>query len=93
MSYANKADLYKNQVQRWINRKLKAIELLGGKCVECGYDRYYGALHFHHKNPDTKRWDWSKLRLRSWEDIKDELSNCELLCANCHAEASWQKEN
>lgn len=51
MPYANKQDLYRNQIQRWIKRKLDAIEYLGGKCISCGYSKYYGALEFHHRDP------------------------------------------
>lgn len=78
--------MYNNQIQRWIKRKKIAIEYLGGKCAKCEYSKYYGAFHFHHLNPETKRWDWTKLRLRSWSDIYSELDRCILLCANCHAE-------
>lgn len=86
MPYRNKADLYKNQVQRWIRIKKKAIEYLGGKCINCGYNKYYGALHFHHREPYEKDVVWTKLRLRSWDKITHELDKCDCLCANCHAE-------
>lgn len=86
MPYKNKEDLYKNQIQRWIKRKIKAIEYLGGECARCGYNKYYGALHFHHKDPATKTADWGKIRLWSWPKVLLELDSCELLCANCHAE-------
>lgn len=86
MTYKNKKDLYANQVQRWIRRKKEAIQYLGGSCITCGYDRYYGAFHFHHRDPATKKWDWTKLRLRKQSDIDSELNKCDLLCANCHAE-------
>lgn len=87
MPYKNKEDLYKYQIQRWINRKIKAIEYKGGNCSVCGYDKYYGALEFHHTNPKEKELDWNKLRLTSWENIERELDKCILLCANCHREA------
>lgn len=86
MPYANKEDLYKNQTSRWIKRKKDAIQYLGGECEKCGYSKYYGAMHFHHVDPTTKRWSWDKLRLRKWSDVIDELNKCILLCANCHAE-------
>lgn len=37
-------------------RKVKQIlaEEAGGSCALCGYDRYVGALHFHHLDPQTK---------------------------------------
>lgn len=86
MAYKNKQDLYRNQVQRWINRKLKAIEYKGGACLKCGYSKYYGALHFHHVDPATKTASWVKIRLWSWDKVLQELDKCVLLCSNCHAE-------
>ena len=86
MPYKNKQDLYANQVQRWIRIKKKAIAYKGGCCSRCGYDNYYGSLQFHHRNPNEKDVNWTKLRLRSWEKITLELDKCDLLCANCHGE-------
>lgn len=86
MAYKNKQDLYKNQIQRWTKRKLKAIEYLGGQCIRCGYNKYYGALHFHHRDPTTKSGNWTKIRLWNWARIEEELDKCDLLCANCHSE-------
>jgi DNA-directed RNA polymerase subunit RPC12/RpoP len=31
-------------------------EEAGGRCQLCGYDRYFGALHFHHVDPEAKRF-------------------------------------
>jgi len=79
-----KGCLYKSQCQRWLNRKLWAIAYLGGCCVDCGYDKHWAAFDFHHRDPETKEFDWSKLRLRSIESMKKELDKCDLLCAICH---------
>lgn len=76
----------KYDVLRWVEKKKKAISYKGGCCNHCGYDRYYGALQFHHLDPNEKEADWQKLRKRSWSKIKEELDKCLLLCANCHAE-------
>ena len=54
MPYKNKQDLYKKQIQRWINRKKKAIEMKGGKCINCGYCEHYAPMQFHHRNNDEK---------------------------------------
>lgn len=40
--------------------KMKAIEYKGGKCCICGYDKYSGALEFHHKNSDDKEFGISE---------------------------------
>lgn len=86
MSYKNKQDLYANQIQRWIKIKLKAIEHKGGSCIHCGYNKYYGALEFHHVDPKEKDFVWTKLRLKKWSSIINELDRCVLLCSNCHKE-------
>ncbi len=57
----------------------------GGKCVVCGYDKYLGALHFHHLNPNEKDFTISNDRIKLVEAV-EESKKCILLCANCHAE-------
>ncbi len=67
--------------------KKKAVEYKGGKCIKCGYDRYIGALDFHHINPLLKTFSIGyKGYTRSWEKVKEELDKCDILCANCHRE-------
>lgn len=67
--------------------KMKAIEYKGGKCCICGYDKYSGALEFHHKNSDDKEFGISERGWTiSWEKIKNEIDKCILVCSNCHRE-------
>lgn len=67
--------------------KEKAIQYKGGKCSICGYDKYIGALEFHHLNPNEKDFGiGQKGFTRSWEKVKEELDKCILVCANCHRE-------
>jgi hypothetical protein len=74
-------------IERWIQKKIKAIEYKGCTCVDCGLSypqTPYQVFDFHHLNPKDKEFDWTKLRLRSWDSISKELDKCDLLCANCH---------
>ncbi len=65
-------------------------------CLYCGYDHCASALHLHHRDPETKN---PRLRVQhkemfprtamsrmSFDDIKHEVTLCDVLCANCHAE-------
>lgn len=64
-----------------------SIAYKGGKCQCCGYNRYVGALEFHHINSEEKDFGISaKGYTRSWERVKEELDKCILVCANCHRE-------
>jgi hypothetical protein len=74
-------------VQRWVQKKIDAIEYKGGKCEDCpaSYpNEPYVIFDFHHLDPEQKDVDWGKLRLKSWDKIKSELDKCALLCSNCH---------
>lgn len=63
--------------------KQKAIELLGGKCIKCGWTGNIAAFEFHHPN-DDKSFNLSRMWNKSWKIMKIEVLKCELLCSNCH---------
>lgn len=64
-----------------------AVAYKGGVCQCCKYNKYIGALEFHHINPDEKDFGISvKGYTISWENNKKELDKCVLVCSNCHRE-------
>lgn len=71
-----------------LDRKAKLIEMAGGGCIKCGYNKCQRALTFHHRDPEQKEFSlglnslWSK----SWERIVLEFDKCDLLCIRCHME-------
>ena len=70
-----------------IRKKEKLIKIFGGKCKICGYNKYVGALDFHHLNPKTKSFALSVKGLcYSWNTVKKEAEKCIILCKNCHTE-------
>ena len=83
-----KYDNYRN----WRSKVRKArrewfIDLLGGECQCCSYNKSNHALNFHHVDPTIKRVKLSGNRLLNKMDtLLEELEKCVLLCANCHAE-------
>jgi 5-methylcytosine-specific restriction endonuclease McrA len=70
-------------------RRMKArlVAEFGGKCARCGYNKYYGALEFHHLDPTQKSFQLSVRGLtKSFEVLSEEAKKCLLLCSNCHRE-------
>ena len=63
--------------------KMAAVNLLGGKCVKCGYNEHYAALEFHHAD-DNKEFTIGGVLHKSWSVIRQEVLKCTLLCAICH---------
>lgn len=75
-----------HKINRRRQKKLRAIELKGGKCEVCGYNKCPRALVFHHKDPSQKEFEICSDFDRRWDAIVNELQKCVMLCANCHAE-------
>ena len=65
------------------SKKIKAINLLGGKCSKCGNDNIF-VLSFHHF--DSKTFAVSQNLNGRWSSIEKEIKKCILLCENCHKE-------
>ena len=70
--------------RRLIASREAAIDYKGGKCEICGYDKYRGALEFHHIDPTQK--EHYALRAINRERLFAEVDKCVLLCSNCHRE-------
>lgn len=74
-------------IERQKRFKQQCIEYKGGKCVSCGYKKCNNVLEFHHLDPSKKEFSIAHARLTSFNDeVKKELDNCALVCANCHRE-------
>ena len=78
-------------INRWKQRKIDAVNHMGGKCQKCDYSKCMGALEFHHLDPSQKDVVWDKMRLMSWDKVLLELKKCILVCANCHREIHEDK--
>lgn len=66
--------------------KTQAVAHLGGKCINCGYDKCQNALEFHHVYPEHKEFSLRDKSSKTFKAILPELKKCVLLCANCHRE-------
>lgn len=65
--------------------KKRAVELMGGKCRICSYDRCIAALTFHHINPNEKELELGSYSI-AWSRVEKELKKCILVCNRCHVE-------
>ncbi len=55
--------------------------MFGGKCKDCGASTN---LHFHHRNPKTKKFTIASRHTSPPSTLIAEARKCDLLCASCH---------
>lgn len=73
--------------KRYHDRRQKAIEMLGGKCVKCG-DK--NNLQFDHINQKKKTFRLADINSVSDKTLEKELKNIQLLCPDCHKKKTFE---
>jgi hypothetical protein len=76
-------------------------EMGNPRCSQCGYDRCFDAIDFHHVPGSEKLFNISQWMMKSPVDdesvrlFREELHKTIMLCANCHREhhAEIRKKN
>ena len=81
----------KTLTEKRLGLKLALIELLGGKCIDCGLMPHPVAMDFDHINPVHKLYTIGDLLGRAANGepkytklLMDEVHKCVLRCSNCH---------
>ena len=70
-------------------RRSIALEMLGGKCVNCGTT---DQLEFDHIDRETKQYNISAIYHYTLEVFINEVNKCQLLCKGCHIEKNIREQ-
>ena len=71
--------------RRWLRRRARAIETLGGMCTDCGTIEQ---LEFDHVDRALKSFSISSRPFCSEEKFWQEIAKCVLRCTPCHRKRS-----
>lgn len=69
----------------YTEKKAFLVAYKGGKCTDCGNSYPQVCMQFDHRDVNTKRYSISEKMRLPFEELKEELDKCDLVCANCHA--------
>jgi hypothetical protein len=70
----------------YTENRIKVWEFLkNNPCIDCGINNPI-VLEFDHRDKDDKLMEVCKMTRQSysWKKISDEISKCDVRCANCH---------
>lgn len=81
-------DWHKRQIKTRRERKRQFVEMKGGCCYICGYNKCLKCLSFHHVDSDSKLFGLNSTRFSNTrlEVLLEELKKTVCLCNNCHGE-------
>lgn len=85
----NKEKILKYQKEKRIKRKKYLIDILGGKCVDCG-ETNIDLLEFDHFK--DKKFEILSQINRTLESLIEETKKCVLRCYKCHVKKDTNKE-
>lgn len=80
----------KAKYRQEITEKIRELKHLK-PCVDCSFPYPYWVMQFDHLEGKEANIADMPRRLWSWDRIQAEIDKCELVCANCHAERTFQR--
>lgn len=89
---ANKHKYIDKARERRQRFKQKIREIKSVPCFDCKIQYPFYVMQFDHRNPKEKEYLVSRLANgNSIEKTYKEIQKCDIVCANCHAERTYQR--
>lgn len=85
----HKAVYGKNQIKRRAGKAAFVNEVKDVPCVDCGIPYPYWIMDLDHVRGSKKANISDLVRSGTLKDIKEEITKCEVVCANCHRERTY----
>ena len=90
---------YKQNKSQYIVRSMRANrarrkylqQLKSRPCADCGVQYPYYVMDFDHREGEEKLFEMNRISYVSMSALKKEIEKCDLVCANCHRERTYQR--
>lgn len=87
--------LAKNRKQKYIKERKELLRRIKNKpCIDCGKIYPPWVMDFDHRDAKLKIGSVSYLTFRkllAFDKIKQEIEKCDLVCANCHRQRTYER--
>lgn len=90
---------YKQNKSQYIDRNMRANikrrkylqQLKSCPCADCGVQYPYYVMDFDHRKGEEKVFEMNRVSYVSMRALKKEIEKCDIVCANCHRERTYQR--
>lgn len=90
---------YDNNKEQYIRRNQEATrkrlyfmrQVKDVPCMDCNERYPHYVMDFDHRDPAVKLGNVSRMARISWKKLKEEITKCDVVCANCHRERTRGK--
>ena len=91
---------YRRRKRSYLERNLRAyaerrhlvIEAKSRPCADCRIQYPYYVMDFDHRNGSTKEFGLNAVHRVTKRAILREIAKCDVVCANCHRERTYQRQ-
>ena len=92
---------YKNNKKQYLKRNARSFakrqefvrNFKSRPCQDCGVQYPYYVMDFDHRENEVKELQINQVILYTIEKLKREIAKCDVVCANCHRERTFQRLN
>ena len=90
---------YKRNKRQYIDRTLRSHakrreylhQIKSQPCADCGVQYPYYVMDFDHREGEEKVFEMNHVNYVTMSAIKREVEKCDVVCANCHRERTYQR--
>jgi hypothetical protein len=90
---------YRRNKRQYLDRNARAYkkhrELIrqakSGPCTDCGIQYPFYVMDFDHRDGATKEFALNAVARMTRANILKEIAKCDVVCANCHRERTYQR--
>lgn len=90
---------YRRNKRQYIGRSVRAKkqrreylrQVKSRPCADCGVQYPYYVMDFDHREGEEKIFEMNRVNYVTMRTIKQEIEKCDVVCANCHRERTYQR--
>jgi hypothetical protein len=87
----NKRQYTEKNLRSFKKRREFARKIKERPCADCGIQYPFYVMDFDHREDETKEFALNSLTRVTMKALLSEIAKCDVVCANCHRERTYQR--